>query len=79
MFGGLISRLRYNINMFKFVDTEEYLESNNSNKNNNNDINNIINRKKINKKSKRENFYENGNTNGNILFQKFTFKFYQLR
>ena len=27
---------KYNINMFKFIDTDEYLESNNNNKINNN-------------------------------------------
>ena len=47
---------KYNMNMFKFVDTEDYLESNN-----NNNKKNI--KKKINRKEKKEkeNYFGNGN------------------
>ena len=44
---------KYNINMFKFTDTDEYLESNNNN-------NNKKNKKKINRKKKAENNNEKG-------------------
>ena len=52
---------KYNINMFKFTDTDEYLESNNNN-------NTKRNKKKIIRKEKEK---ENGNNNNNNLLNNF--------
>ena len=49
------------MNMFKFIDTDEYIDSNNNN--------NIKN--KLNRKQKKENYNGNGNNIGNNLFNNF--------